>query len=85
MVRPERRPRRDISVLVNHLRDVYYLMGDSLFEASSGLEALLQKEALVNFQAREENADNHNKLENSSVGNFESDTGLCGLKDYENL
>lgn len=44
---PERQPRQDISVLVNHLRDIYYLMAGSPFKASASLGSLLQKETLV--------------------------------------
>lgn len=41
---PEMQPGQDIPVLVNHLRDIYYLMAGSPFKASGSLGSLLQKE-----------------------------------------
>lgn len=48
MLWPERKSRQDISVLVNHWGDIYYLMAaGSPSKASSGLGSLLQKEMLA--------------------------------------
>lgn len=43
----ERQPRQDVSVLVNHSRDIYYLMAGSPLKASGSLGSLLQKETLA--------------------------------------